>query len=132
MLLGSGWRLLRTLLTAALAVWLLDRALGSERLERLLAVLGARGMPQDAARLGLGGFDLAAAVVLGLGAAVLVALWLADLASRLACARVAAYLLLRRAVDRVEPSHLATPPGETALQTAEEAGFEEVDRVGMP
>lgn len=130
-LLGSGWRLLRTLLTAALAVWLLDRALGSERLERLLAVLGARGMPQDAARLGLGGFDVAAAVVLGLGAAVLVALWLADLASRLACARVAAYLMLRRAVDRVEPTHLSTPPGETALQTAEEAGFEEVDRVGM-
>jgi hypothetical protein len=130
-LLGSGWRLLRTVATVGLAVWLLDRAWGAERLERLLAVLGARGVPQDAARLGLGAFDVAAAATLGLGAAALLALWLADLASRLACARVAAYLVLRRAVDRVEPTHLGTPPGETALQTAEEAGFEEVDRVGM-
>jgi hypothetical protein len=131
-LLGSGWRLVRTVLTVVLATWLIERALGAERLDRLLAVLSARGLPADAERLGLGAFDVAAAAALGLCAAALAALWLADLMSRVACARVASYLLLRRVVDRVELTHLATPPGEAAPQSAEEAGFEEVGRVGMP
>jgi hypothetical protein len=129
-LLGSGWRLVRTLLAAALALWLLETTLGRPRLDRLLAVIGARGMPDDAARLGVGTWDALAAGALALCAAGLIALWLADLASRLACARVAAYLVLRRAVEAVPFDHLATPPGERGPETAAEAGFDEVERVG--
>ena len=131
-LVGSGWRLVRTVLTALIAVWLLEHALGEARLGRLLSILGARGLPQDALRQGIGAFDLVAAGTLGLCGALLVALWLADLISRVACARVAAYLVLRRAVDRVSLSSLRTLPGETHSLTAEEAGFHEVTRVGTP
>lgn len=131
-LLGSGWRLVRTLLGAAVALWLLEGALGRARLDRLLAVIGARGMPDDAQRLGVTMADAVAAGALALCAAGLIALWLADLASRLACARVAAYLVLRRAVEGVPFETLATPPGERGPQTAAEAGFDEVERLGAP
>ncbi len=131
-LLGSGWRLVRTLLTALIAVWLLEHALGEARFGRLLSILGARGLPDDALRQGVSTFDLIAAGTLGLCGALLVALWLADLVSRVACARVAAYLVLRRAVDRVSLTSLRTPPHEAPSLTAEEAGFHEVTRVGAP
>jgi hypothetical protein len=131
-LLGSGWRLLRTVLAALLATWLLEHALGAARFERLLTVIGARGAPEGASRMNLTVLEMVAAGALALCAAALVAAWLADLVSRIACARAAAYLVLRRAVDRVEIGHLATPPAEVRAQTAEEAGFDEVGRVGAP
>lgn len=130
-LLGSGWRLLRTLLAGALGLWVLERGLGGERLQDLLGVLASGEGLVQAARARPWG-DVAGALALGLSGATLAALWLADLASRLACARVAAYLVLRRAVDRVEVARLATPPGDSGTQSAHEAGFEEVGRVGAP
>jgi hypothetical protein len=117
-------------LAAAVALWLLEAALGRARLDRLLAVIGARGLPDDAQRLGVSTADAVAAAALALCAAGMLALWLADLASRLACARVAAYLVLRRAVEGVPFEVLATPPGERGPQTAAEAGFDEVERLG--
>lgn len=130
-LLGSGWRLLRSVLAVGLGLWALERGLGAGRLQELLALLGSgEGLVVEMRTRPWG--DVAGALALGLSAATLLALWLADLASRLACARVATYLVLRRAVDRVELARLATPPGESGAQTAQEAGFEEVGRVGSP
>jgi hypothetical protein len=127
--LGSGWRLARTLIAALLGLLVLETALGAERWGRVTAVVGALGRPADAERLGVNGFDLAAAGALVLAGAVLVALWLADLASRLACARTAAYLVLRRAVDRVPCDVIRTPPRVSGPLTAEAAGFTEIARV---
>jgi hypothetical protein len=128
-LLGSGWRLVRTLAAALLALLVLESALGAERWGRVTAVVGALGRPADAERLGVTGFDVAAAAALLLAGAVLAALWLADLASRLACARTAAYLILRRAIDRVPCDQLRTPPRLPGPLSAEAAGFTEIARV---
>lgn len=129
---GSGWRLLRTLLAGALAALLIEAAVGPERWSRITAVLGALGRPPDAARLGVTGGDVAAAAALALAAAGLLGLWLADLASRLACARTAAYLVLRRALDGVPVATLAAAPRAAVPETPEQAGFVEVSRVGEP
>jgi hypothetical protein len=128
-LLGSGWRLVRTALAVLLALLVLESALGAERWGRLTAVVGALGRPADGERLGVTGFDVAAAAALVLACVVLVALWLADLASRIACARTAAYLVLRRAVDRVPCDVIRTPPRVAGPLTPEAAGFTEVARV---
>jgi hypothetical protein len=128
-LLGSGWRLAKTVVAVLLALLVLESAFGAERWGRLTAVVGALGSPADADRLGVTGFDVAAAGALVLAGAALLALWLADLASRIACARTAAYLVLRRAVDRVPCDVIRTPPRIPGPLTAEAAGFTEVARV---
>lgn len=131
-LLGSGWRLARTALAAVLALLVLEGAFGEERWRRLMAVVGALGTPADAQRLHVTGFDTAAAAALLLCGVALAALWLADLWSRIACARTAAYLVVRHAVDGVPPDVLRTPPPGVGPSTAAEAGFVEVARVGAP
>jgi hypothetical protein len=128
-LLGSSWRLLRTLAAGALAWVVLRAGAGADGLERAGAILAAMGPPPDAARLGVGALDYAAAAALALAGGGLAALWLADLASRAACARVAVYLLLRRELDRTPIETLATPPRREGPLAPGEAGFEEVGRV---
>jgi hypothetical protein len=128
-LLGAGWRLLRTLVVALLALAVLRVGAGSGGLDRALAVLGAGGRPPDAARLGIAAPDYVVAAALAFAAGSLVVLWLADLASRVVCARTAVYLLLRREVDHVPVSHLRTAPRRPAHQGAAEAGFTEVARI---
>jgi hypothetical protein len=128
-LLGSGWRLLRTV-AAGLLGWLcLSAGAGAERISRATAILGATGTPSDASRLHLGAFDYALAAVIALAVGGLAALWLADLVSRVICARVGAYLVLRRDVDGVPPASLRTPPKVPGHRGAEEAGFVEVGRI---
>jgi hypothetical protein len=128
-LLGSGWRLLRTLAGALLALLVLEGGMGEERWRRVLAVVGALGRPADAERLGVTGFDVAAAASLVVAGAALAMLWLADLASRIACARTATYLAVRRAVDRVPSDVIHTAPRATLPLPPEAAGFTEVGRI---
>ncbi|MHC5011577.1 MAG: hypothetical protein ACYTG6_11610, partial [Planctomycetota bacterium] len=124
-LLGTGWRLLRVFVIAVVAVLCLRAGAGADSVDRALAVLDAAGMPPDAARLGVTMGDVILAVVLAMAAGLLLALWLADLCSRLSCARMAVYLLLRRDIDRVPLDRLRTRPQGRTHQGAEEAGFVE-------
>lgn len=126
-LLGSLWRLARTVATALLAAGALQAGAGPERFGRwLAAVRGLGGGPAPALA------DLLPALALAGVAATLAALWLADLASRVVCGRVGAYLVLRHAVDRVPPDRLRTAPAGPAFADAEAAGYVEVARIGVP
>jgi len=131
-LLGSTWRLLRMLLAGGLAWFALRVGAGPDALERAFAILRAAGEPPDAARLGIAPHDYLVAFVLALGAGSLVVLWLADLVSRVYCARMGVYLIRRQEVDRVPTTALHTPSRRPGHLTADEAGFIEVGRVEAP
>ncbi len=131
-LLGAGWRLLWFGGAALLGALVLESALGPARWQRLAAVLAAFGPPPDAARLGVGPADLVAGLAVLLVASALALAWAADLVSRVAAARAAVYLLVRRAVERLPVGALAEPPRTEPALTAEQAGFDEVDRVPAP
>jgi hypothetical protein len=126
---GSGWRLVRTLAAGGLAYAALRAGAGDAALQRAAAVLGASGSPADADRLGVGLGDQLVAGAIALAAGGLAALWLADLISRVLCARVGAYLVLRQEIDGVPTNALRTAPRATGHLTAEEAGFVEVTRI---
>jgi hypothetical protein len=126
---GTGWRALRAVAVLGLAYACLRAGAGPGPLDRAAAVLGAGGTPHDADRLGVGAADVALAAALAFAAGGVVALWLADLLSRVLCARVGAYLALRLAVDGVPTSTLRTPPRDPPHRTAQEAGFVEVSRI---
>jgi hypothetical protein len=128
--LGSAWRLLRLAGAAVLAYLALRAGAGTEGIDRALAILGASGAPADAARLGIADHDYVVAAVIALGVGSLAILWLADLVSRVCCARTAVYLLLRRDVDRVPPTTLRTAPHHPGHQGPREAGFVEMGRIG--
>lgn len=131
-LLGSAWRFLRMLAAGGLAFFALRVGAGPEGLDRALAILSAAGRPDDFERLGIGPTDYLVALVLALCAGSLVILWLADLVSRVACARVGIYLLRRQEVDRIPPATLHTPSRRPGHLSADEAGFIEVGRVEAP
>ncbi|HVG93768.1 MAG TPA: hypothetical protein VND21_04935 [Planctomycetota bacterium] len=127
-LLGSGWRALRTggaLLLGALAI---EAGAGEDRLDRLLAA--ARDLGASGGRASAG--DRIAAATLALVAGGLVAFWVADLVCRVLCGRVGAYLALRQAVDGVPPARLRTAGAAAPRLDAEQAGFVEVARIGAP
>ena len=126
-LVGSTWRLARTAAVVVLLGLVIQAGVGPDALRRLTDVLYdlGRGAPMS----GLG--TSLAALTLALVVGGLAALWLADLVSRVLCARVGAYLALRRLIDRVAPTELRTAPAATGRLSAEAAGFVEVDRVGM-
>jgi len=128
-LLGVSWRFVRTVLVIALALACLRVGAGADAIERATAVLGAMGTPLDADRLGIGAMDYVVALTMVLAFGGLIVLWIADWVSRVSCARVAVYLLLRRDTDHVPPDQLRTQPRASGHQDAEEAGFVEVTRV---
>ena len=128
-LLGTLWRALLLGAVLFLLYAILTRVC-PERMNRLDALWAAGGTPPDAARLGVTWTDrLGAWAGLGLVAGFAL-LWLADLVSRVACARSAVYLLTRRSVDGDPLSDLRASPQPLAATTAEEAGFVEVQRPG--
>lgn len=130
-LLGSGWRLVRTLLVLGLGLACLRLGAGAGAVDRALAILDALGAPPDADRLGVGTADYLVAGAIALVVAGLVAMWVADLVARVICARTGVYLLVRRATDGVAVSTLRTVPQQPAgPQDAASAGFVEVDRIG--
>ena len=131
-LLGTTWRFLRMLAAGGLAWVALRLGAGPAGLDRALAILEAAGTPADAARLGVLRQDYVVAFVLALAAGSLVVLWLADLVSRVCCARMGVYLLRRQEVDRVPPNTLHTPSRRPGHLSADEAGFIEVGRVEAP
>jgi hypothetical protein len=108
--LGSGWRLLRTLLALGLGYACLRFGLGDAALDRIGAIWKAFGAPMDADRLGIGWGDYVLALAMALGAGSLALLWLADFVSRMLTARVAVYLLLRREVEDVPFHRLRAVP----------------------
>jgi hypothetical protein len=127
-LLGSGWRLLRTGLVLLLGHAALSQG-APETYDRVLALLGSGGTPPDAARLGLTfGHHVAALTVLAVVAGLML-FWAADLVARVVCARSAVYLLTRRAVEHVPVDRLRAAPRVRAATGAREAGFEEVHRL---
>jgi len=128
--LGTLWRLVRMVAAAGLAYLVLRAGAGAGTLDRAFAVLQATGRPPDAARLGVVPTDYLVAVALALGTGTLLLLWLADLVSRICCARAGVYLVLRHEIDRVALSTLHTPSRRPRHLTADEAGFIEVGRVG--
>jgi hypothetical protein len=128
-LLGSLYRLVRTLVVALLAWACLRIGAGEGALDRALTILAAMGPPPDAARLGLEAADYALAAALAVLGAGLFAAWAADGVSRVLTARVAAYLVLRRAIDAVPADVLRTVQRDRGHRSAEEAGFVEVARV---
>lgn len=128
-LIGSGWRLLRTLLVLGIGLACLRLGAGAEPMDRALAVLDALGTPPDADRLGVGTADYLVAGAIALVVAGLVAMWLADLVARVICARASVYLLVRRATDGVGVSSLRTGPQPAGPQDAATAGFVEVGRI---
>lgn len=128
-LIGAGWRLLRTVLVLGIGWACLGLGAGEAAVTRASAVLGAMGTPADAERLGLGALDYAVALVIALVFAGLVAMWLADLVSRIVCARTAVYLLLRRAIDGTSVDALRTRPAQRGPADAASAGFVEVSRI---
>ncbi len=128
-LIGTAWRFLRMLAAGGLAWFALRTGAGPDGLDRALAILRAAGPPPDAARLGVASYDYVVAFALALGAGSLVILWLADLVSRICCARMGVYLVRRHEVDRVAPTTLHTPSRSPGHLTADEAGFIEVGRV---
>lgn len=131
-LLGVGWRALRTVLAIGIGLLLLRLGAGEGALDRALAVLASMGTPPDGERLGITTADHVLAGVMALAVAGLVIIWLADMASRIACARVAVYLLLRREIDGIPVDRIRTLSDVDGPLTAERAGFVEVDRVGEP
>ena len=131
-LLGSGWRALRTALVMGVAVFALRVGAGHGAIDRAAAILKAMGEPPDAARLGISSADYAVAGAMALAFGLLVVVWLADLISRVVCARTAVYLILRRDVDGVPTDRVRTQPEFAGPQAAEGAGFVEVARVGEP
>lgn len=125
-LVGSMWRLLRTVAAVGLLALVIQAGAGPDALRRLTDVLYDLGRGAPAPALG----TLLAALTLALVVGGLAALWLADLVTRVLCARVGAYLALRRAIDRVAPTELRTVPAHAGRLGPEAAGFVEVDRVG--
>jgi len=109
--LGSAWRAARTVVAVLLALLIVRGVAGAEPIDRVLAIWKAMGTPPDADRLGITTADHAVAVLVGLALFGLLVLWLADLWSRVACARAAAYLSLRQAIDGVAPDVLRAAPG---------------------
>jgi hypothetical protein len=126
---GTLWRGAKVLLAILLAVVVLRAGAGEDAFRRVFAILANVGAPPDALRLGVTWGDAVAAGALALVAGGLVALWAADLASRLLCARVGAYLYLRQAIDRVPVDALRTLPPPSERMDAESAGFVEVARI---
>ncbi len=108
--LGSGWRLLRTLLALGLGYACLRFGLGAESMDRIGAIWKAFGAPIDADRLGIEWGDYVLAMATALGAGTLVLLWLADFVSRALTARVAVYLLLRRELEDLPFHRLRAVP----------------------
>ena len=129
-LLGSGWRLAKTLAVVVLGWAGLHLGAGGERLGRAQAVIQAMGAPPDAARLGIGAMDYVLAVTLLLVLTGLLAFWLADVIVRVVCARSAVYLHMREEVESVPSSTLRYAPQRTRHQDAEAAGFVQVARIG--
>jgi len=129
-LIGSAWRLLLVGVTVGLVLAVLRLGAGAETMTRIEAILGARGVPFDADRLGVSFGDYLAALALGVAVFVLLLRWGADLVARIACAQCGAYLALREAIDHVATDVLRTKPEKPAFRTADEAGFLEVERVG--
>ena len=127
-LLGAGWRCLRAAGTLAVGALALEAGAGSDRVDRMLAALGAVGHGGPGPALA----DLVPALALALFAGALVAWWLADLVTRVVCGRVGAYLALRQAVDRVPTDRLRTAGSAEGRVNAEAAGFVEVARIGAP
>lgn len=129
-LLGALWRALRTGLALGLTGVALQVGAGRERVDGWLSALSGLvghggGAPAPVA-------DLLPALLLAAVVAGIAALWLADLACRVVCARVGAFLHLREAVDRVPADRLRTAPAGPAFLDAEAAGFVEVTRIGVP
>ena len=108
--LGSGWRLLRTLLAVGLGYACLRFGLGAETMDRIGAIWKAFGVPGDADRLGIGWGDYVLAMATALGTGTLALLWLADLVSRALTARVSVYLLLRREIENLPFHRLRAVP----------------------
>lgn len=129
--LGSGFRLVRTALVVLLAYGCLRLGAGDGVIDRALAIIGAGGAPEDAARLGISWSDYLVAAVMGLGFGALLVAWLADLVARFVAARVAVYLLARRRVDRVPVRHLRTLPrhGSGGGRDAAAQGFVMVNKI---
>lgn len=125
-LIGATWRLLRTAAIVFLLGVVIQAGAGPAALRRLTDVLWNLGAGGAAPDVG----TVLAASTLALVVGGLAALWLADLVTRVLCARVGAYLALRRAVDRVPFSALRTAGTDKGRLDAEAAGFVEVDRVG--
>ena len=128
-LLGSLWRLILTIATILAVLACLRLGAGHAAMDRLAAILGARGQPDDAARLGITFGDYLFAGVVSLLLFLLLVRWLADLVTRVICARCATYLVLRREIDLVPIDVLSTAPAVSPFRTAEEAGLVEVGRV---
>ena len=128
-LLGAGWRFVRSAFALLLAYACLRLGGGEQVMDRVGAILQAFGAPPDADRLGVLGTDYLVAGVVVLGVCALSVLWLADLVTRIQCARTAVYLLLRHDIDQVPLTELRTPPRIQTSRSAEEAGFVEVGRI---
>lgn len=129
-LVGALWRLALTVLAVLLGWACLTLGAGAESVDRALAILTALGEPPDAERLGVVGGDYVVAGALALVLFVLFVRWLADAIVRVVCGRTAAYLYLRQQIDEVDVATLRTPPAAADFRNAEEAGFEEVGRIG--
>jgi hypothetical protein len=128
-LLGAAWRALRTAGAVVLGAVLLRAGAGDAAVERVRGVLAA--FRDGAARpAGTTLLDVVAAGTAILVVGGLVALWAADLVTRVLCARVGAYLYLRERVDRVSATALRSAPADPGRLDAEQAGFVEVARVG--
>lgn len=119
--LGSGWRLLRTVLALGLGYACLRFGLGEAAMDRIAAIWKAFGAPLDADRLGIEWGDYVLAMATALGAGSLALLWLADFVSRTLTARVAVYLLLRREVEDLPFHRLRAVP---AAPDASHAGHD--------
>lgn len=126
-LLGASWRLLRTAAALVLLALALEAGAGRDRADALFAALADLGRGRTAPW-----GDLVPALAFAAVGATLVALWLADFASRVVCGRVGAYLWLRQAVDRLPTDRLRTAPAGPTFSDAESAGFVEVSRIGVP
>lgn len=125
-LLGATWRLLRSAAAILLLGFVLEAGAGPDVRRRLTDALWNLGHGGPAPEAG----TVIAATTLALVVGGIAALWLADLVSRVLCARVGVYLALRRTIDRLPPTHLRTAASATGRLDAEAAGFVEVDRVG--
>ncbi len=123
---GSTWRLARTAAAAVLLCLVIQAGAGPDALRRLTDTLFDVGQGTATPQLG----TLLASMTFALVIGGLAALWLADLVSRVLCARVGAYLALRRSIDRIAPAELRTAPVSRGRLGPEAAGFVEVDRVG--
>ncbi|MGE0190924.1 MAG: hypothetical protein AB7T63_02680 [Planctomycetota bacterium] len=128
-LLGSALRAVRGLIGLLLGHAALSVG-APDSWARARAILAAGGTPPDAERLGLGfGDHLVGAVALAVVAGYVLYV-LADFVARLVCARAAVYLLTRRDRDHVPVHVLRAAPRVREATRPEEAGFEEVARLG--